>query len=91
MGHIPNILACYLQTDANPAYLFEADPDFYLMRMRIRIRIPVTKMMWIYVDPDPQHWIIYMIVIILNPPHLKSLLQKNRLSILTVEYGIIYI
>ncbi len=43
-----------------------------------------------YADPDPQHWIIYrryMFVIILNPPHLKSLLQNNCHSILTFEYG----
>ncbi len=35
--------------------IFDADPDFYLMRMRIRMRIQVTKMMRIFADPDPQH------------------------------------
>jgi hypothetical protein len=35
-------------------FLFDADPDFYLMR----IRIQVTKMMRIHTDPDrdPRHW-----------------------------------
>jgi hypothetical protein len=48
------MLACYLQTDANPdpTYHFDADPDadpdFYLMGMRIQ----VTKMMRIHADPD---------------------------------------
>jgi hypothetical protein len=49
--HIPFILACHLQIDAdpyrfpNPAYHFDADPDadpdpgFYLMRIRILIFI----------------------------------------------------
>ncbi len=46
-AHIPYILACHLQIDADPvpdpAYHFDADaePDFYLMR--------------IHTDPDPQH------------------------------------
>jgi hypothetical protein len=56
-AHIPYVLACHLQIDADPypvpdpAYRFDADPDldFYLMWMRIQ----VTKMMWIH--PDPQH------------------------------------
>jgi len=43
MAHIPYILACHLQIDADPvsdpAYRFDADPDpdFYLMRIRIFI------------------------------------------------------
>ncbi len=49
IGHIPYILACQLQIDADqdPAYHFDADPDavsdpkFYLMWMRIRIRIVI--------------------------------------------------
>jgi hypothetical protein len=49
-------LACHLQIDAepdtDPAYHFDADPDFYLMRMLTR----VPKMKRIHVDPDPQHW-----------------------------------
>ncbi len=58
-AHIPYVLACHLQTDADPipdpAYHFDADPDpdFYLTRMRIRMRIQVTKMMRIHADPDP--------------------------------------
>ncbi len=46
------ILGCHLQIDADPdpapdsAYNFDADPDFYLMRMRIRMQI--TKMMRIH-------------------------------------------
>ncbi len=56
-AHIPYILACHLQIDAvpvpDPAYHFDADPDFYLMR--IRMLIQVTKMMQIHADPDPQH------------------------------------
>jgi hypothetical protein len=45
-AHIPYILACHLQIDEDldpvpdPAYHFDADLDFYLMRMRIQ----VTKM-----------------------------------------------
>jgi hypothetical protein len=60
LAHIPYILACHLQIDADPvpdpAYHFYADPnpDFYLMRMWIRMRIQVTKMMRINVDPDPR-------------------------------------
>jgi hypothetical protein len=40
---------------------FDADPDFYLIRMQIWMLIQVTKMMWILPDPDqdadqdPQH------------------------------------
>jgi hypothetical protein len=39
-------LACHLQIDADPdpAYHFDVDPDFYLIRMRIQ----VTKMMRIH-------------------------------------------
>jgi hypothetical protein len=42
-AHIPYVFACHLQIDADPdpAYHFDADPDFYMMR------IQVTKMMWI--------------------------------------------
>jgi hypothetical protein len=40
---------------SDPACHFDADPDFYLMRMRIQ----VTKMKGIHADPDadsdPQH------------------------------------
>jgi hypothetical protein len=36
-AHIPYILACHLQIDPDPAYHFDADPDFYLMRIRIFI------------------------------------------------------
>jgi hypothetical protein len=52
-AHIPYILACHLQinADPDPAYHFHVDPDFYLIRMRIQ----VTKMIWIHADPDPQH------------------------------------
>jgi hypothetical protein len=36
---IPYVLACHLQIDADPvpdpAYHFDADPDFYLMRIRV--------------------------------------------------------
>ncbi len=48
-AHIPYILACHLQPDADPdpvpdpACHFDADPDFYLMQMRIRMRIQFTK------------------------------------------------
>jgi hypothetical protein len=35
---------------------FDADPDYYLMRMLIRMRFQITKMMRILADPDPQHW-----------------------------------
>jgi hypothetical protein len=49
-AHIPFILACQLQIDADPvpdpAYHFEADLDFYLLRMRIQ----VTKMMRIWIQ-----------------------------------------
>jgi hypothetical protein len=49
-AHIPYILACHLQIDADPdpAYHFDAktDPDFYLMRIRIR----VPKTMQIHAD-----------------------------------------
>jgi hypothetical protein len=50
-AHIPYILACHLQIDANPDpvpdpdYHFDAnpvadpDPNFYLMRIQMRIRI----------------------------------------------------
>jgi hypothetical protein len=54
-SHTPNILGCRLQIDADPnpvpdpAYHYDADPDFYLMR------IQVTKMMRIHADPDAQH------------------------------------
>jgi hypothetical protein len=34
--------------DPDPAYHFDADPEFYLMR------IQVTKMMRIHADQDPQ-------------------------------------
>jgi hypothetical protein len=61
-AHIPFVLACHLQNDADPdpPYHCDADPDvdpdpdFYLMQMRIR----VPKMMQIQADPDPahQHW-----------------------------------
>jgi hypothetical protein len=54
-AHIPYILACHLQIDAdpdlNPAYHFDADPDpdFNLMRIRVpkimRIRIHNTGCM----------------------------------------------
>ncbi len=39
MAHIPYILACDLQIDADrvPAYHFDADPDFYLKWIRLRI------------------------------------------------------
>jgi hypothetical protein len=41
---------------------FDADPDFYLVRMRIRMwirmRTKLTKMMRILLEPDPDslHW-----------------------------------
>jgi hypothetical protein len=40
----------------DPAYHFDADPDFYLIR--IRMQIQVTKMMQILADPDqdPEHF-----------------------------------
>jgi hypothetical protein len=41
VGSYPHILACHLQTDADP------DPDFYL-----RMRIQVAKMMRIHAGPD---------------------------------------
>jgi hypothetical protein len=45
-----------IDADADPVsdldYHFDADPDFYLMR----IRIQVTKMMRTHADPDPQNW-----------------------------------
>jgi hypothetical protein len=50
-AHIPNILACHLQLDADPdpAYHFDADadpdPTFNLMRIHEES------------DPDPQHWL----------------------------------
>jgi hypothetical protein len=57
-AHIPYILACHLQRDADPvpdpAYHFDTDPDaatdpnFYLMR------IQDIKMMRTHADPDPQ-------------------------------------
>jgi hypothetical protein len=53
-AHIPYILACHLQIDADPdpvpdpAFHFDADPDvdpfYYLMRVHF------TKMMRIHVD-----------------------------------------
>jgi hypothetical protein len=39
--------------DSDPDF-FDADPDFYLMRIWMRIQI--TKMMRIHADPDPKHW-----------------------------------
>jgi hypothetical protein len=51
-------LACHLKIYEIPApvpdpiYYFDADPDFYLMR--IRMQIQVTKMMRIHADPDAQ-------------------------------------
>ncbi len=55
LDHIPYILACHLQIDADPdpvtdsSYHFDADPDpaFCLMRRRIQ----VTKMMRMHADP----------------------------------------
>jgi hypothetical protein len=53
-AHIPYILACHLQIDADPvpdpAYHFYADtdPDFYLSR--IRIHITVTKLQYLLTD-----------------------------------------
>jgi hypothetical protein len=46
-------MACHLKIDSDPvpdpAYHFDADPNFYLMR------IQVIKMMQVLADPDPQH------------------------------------
>jgi hypothetical protein len=48
-AHIPFILDCHLQIDADPvpdlAYYFDADPDPDFYWMQIRMRIHVTKMM----------------------------------------------
>ncbi len=50
---------------SDPAYHFDADPNFCLMRIRILfdadpdfylMRIQVTKIMRIHANPDPQHW-----------------------------------
>jgi hypothetical protein len=70
-----DILACYLQTDADLAYLFDADPDpdFYLRRsMRVRIRIQSDA------DPDPDHNS--------QPSTSKILATEQCRLILTVEY-----
>jgi hypothetical protein len=47
MAHIPYVLACHLQTDADPdpAYHFDADPA----------TDPGYQMMRIHAVPDPQH------------------------------------
>jgi hypothetical protein len=65
LAHIPYILACHLQPDADPdpvpdpAYHFDADPDADTNLYLMRVRTQVTKMMRIHADPDadpdPQH------------------------------------
>jgi hypothetical protein len=52
-------LAFHLQIDADlvpdPAYHFDADPGFFLMRMSIRMQIQVTKMMRIRIHKTAQY------------------------------------
>jgi hypothetical protein len=58
MAHIPYILACHLQIDADPdpdsvpAYRFDADAD------------PNPDPTFQFdADPDPQHWIMELLIL----------------------------
>ena len=61
LAHIPNDLACHLQTDADPVldpgYQFDADPnpDFYIMRIRIFTDVDADPGYQNDADPNPQH------------------------------------
>jgi hypothetical protein len=67
---MPCILACHPQIDADsdmdPAYYFDADagldPSYHFERIRI---LPFT-LMRIRADPDPQHWILTLLLVRLD-------------------------
>jgi hypothetical protein len=64
--------------------LLDTDPDFYCMR--IRMRIQVTKMMRMYVVPDPQHWHSPLGVCLFHRLFLLHLYRICYSSILFVQY-----